>query len=138
MPNHTVTVDASTSPPAIQYSPVFNVAVPLIDRHLEEGRGSKVAVRTVDTEVTYSELADRVNRCGNALKSLGTVHGDRVLMVVKDCPEFFYLFWGAIKAGLVPVPVNTLLIAPDISYTSVTAAKAIVPNVWWAWRAGAE
>jgi acyl-CoA synthetase (AMP-forming)/AMP-acid ligase II len=30
-------------------------------------------------------------------------------MVVKDCPAFFYLFWGAIKAGIVPVPLNTLL-----------------------------
>ena len=34
-------------------------------------------------------------------------------MVVKDCPEFFYLFWGAIKAGIVPVPLNTLLRADD-------------------------
>ncbi len=30
-------------------------------------------------------------------------------MIVKDCPAFFYLFWGAIKAGIVPVPLNTLL-----------------------------
>jgi benzoate-CoA ligase family protein len=37
-------------------------------------------------------------------------------MVVKDCPAFFYLFWGAIKAGIVPVPPNTLLRAPDYAY----------------------
>ncbi len=37
-------------------------------------------------------------------------------MVVKDCPEFFYLFWGAIKAGLVPVPLNTLLRSDDYRY----------------------
>ena len=37
-------------------------------------------------------------------------------MIVKDCPEFFYLFWGAIKAGIVPVPLNTLLRADDYRY----------------------
>ena len=41
--------------------------------------------------------------------SLGLRRGERLLMVVKDCPAFFYLFWGAIKAGIVPVPLNTLL-----------------------------
>lgn len=120
-PDNTVRVDVSASPPEIRFSPVFNTAVPLIDRHLEEGRGNKVAIRTVGEAVTYRELAERVNRCGNALRSLetasgGTVPGDRVLMMVKDCPEFFYLFWGAIKAGLAPVPVNTLLRASDYQY----------------------
>src|SRR5258708_32135815 len=37
-------------------------------------------------------------------------------MVIKDCPEFFYLFWGAIKAGIVPVPLNTELRANDYKY----------------------
>jgi benzoate-CoA ligase family protein len=37
-------------------------------------------------------------------------------MIVKDCPAFFYAFWGAIKAGIVPVPINTLLRAPDYAY----------------------
>ncbi|MBV8391690.1 MAG: benzoate-CoA ligase family protein, partial [Alphaproteobacteria bacterium] len=39
-----------------------------------------------------------------------------LMMVVKDCPGFFYLFWGAIKAGIVPVPPNTLLRAADYAY----------------------
>ena len=79
--------------------PVFNVAVPFIDRHLDEARGDKVAIRADAGDVTYRALAENVNRCGNALRELGLVPGDRVLMVVKDCAEFFYTFWGAIKAG---------------------------------------
>ena len=63
-----------------------------------------------------AELAERVNRAGNALLAQGLKPGDRLLMVVKDCPAFFYLFWGAIKAGIVPVPPNTLLRAPDYAY----------------------
>jgi benzoate-CoA ligase family protein len=94
----------------------FNVAVPFIDRHVGEGRGAKPAIRTAHETVTYGELAARVNRAGNALLGLGLNPGDRMLMMVKDCPTFFYLFWGAIKAGIVPVPPNTLLRAPDYAY----------------------
>ncbi len=95
----------------------FNVAVPFIDRHVAEGRAAKVAILTVHGEdVTYGQLAERVNQAGNALLALGLRPGDRVLMVVKDCPAFFYLFWGAIKAGIVAVPPNTLLRAADYAY----------------------
>ena len=95
----------------------FNVAVPFIDRHMTEARGAKAAIRTVHGEtVTYAELAERVNRAGNALLAQGLKPGDRVLMVVKDCPDFFYVFWGAIKAGIVPIPLNTMLRAADYAY----------------------
>ena len=116
MRGNTVAVDQSTTPSTVRYSPVFNVAVPFVDRHLEESRADKVAIRTVNGDVTYGELAQNVNRCGNLLRSLGVGTGDRVLMVVKDCAEFLYLFWGAIKAGIVPVPVNTMLRAADYQY----------------------
>ncbi|MGI9335190.1 MAG: benzoate-CoA ligase family protein, partial [Gammaproteobacteria bacterium] len=117
MRDHSVSIDRSTTPTGLTFAPAFNVAVPFIDRHLDEGRSDKVAIRMAGGEaVTYGELADKVNRAGNALKNLGIERGDRVLMVVKDCPHFFYLFWGAIKAGLVPVPLNTLLRAPDYRF----------------------
>jgi len=116
MSDFTVTVDRSTSPSAITFAPVFNLAVPMIDRHLDEERGDKVAIRTVDGDVTYAELAERVNRCGNALLDHGLAPGQRMLMIVKDCPEFIYLFYGAVKAGIVPVPLNTLLRTPDYQF----------------------
>jgi len=94
----------------------FNVATAFIDRHLDEGRGDKIAIRAEGGDVTYSMLAAQVNRCANALTDTGLAQGDRVLMIVKDCPAFFYVFWGAIKAGFVPVPVNTLLRAKDFAY----------------------
>ncbi|HET9596255.1 MAG TPA: benzoate-CoA ligase family protein [Anaeromyxobacteraceae bacterium] len=116
MDPRTVTVDRSTSPARIAFPPGFNVAVPFIDRHAAEGRGPKVAIRSAEGDVTYTELAERVNRCGNALLALGVRRGDRLLMVVKDCPEFFYLFWGAVKAGIIPVPLNTMLRADDYRF----------------------
>lgn len=117
MTDHTVKVDQTTKPTALEYSENFNVAPSFIDRHLDEGRGDKVAIRMVGGgEVSYGELAENVNRAGNALAGLGLSAGDRVLMIVKDCPHFHYAFWGAIKAGVVPVPLNTLLRAKDYKF----------------------
>ena len=126
MQSNTVSVDHTRSPPSIQYAPSFNVAVPFIDRHLDEGRADEIAIRTVTGQVTYAQLAARVNRCGNVLHSMGIAAGERMLMIVKDCPEFFYLFWGAIKAGVVPVPVNTLLGAADYQYMIADSGCALV------------
>ncbi len=116
MKDNTVHVDRSRTPAKLTFSPVFNMAVPMIDRHLEEGRADKVFIRTMEEEVTYGELAENVNRCGNALLGLGIAKGERVLMVIKDCPAFFYVYWGAIKAGIVPVALNTLLRSADYRY----------------------
>ena len=116
MRDHTVAVDTSLTPSEIEFSPVYNAAVTFIDRHLEEGRGGKNAILGDGGSVTYAELAANVNRCGNVLANLGLARGERVVMVVKDCAEFFYLFWGAIKAGFVPVPINTMLRAQDLQY----------------------
>jgi benzoate-CoA ligase family protein len=116
MRDNTFIIDGSEDPPAIRTSAQFNVAVPLIDRHQAEGRGAKVAIRTAETQVTFAELAERVNRWGNALGTLGARPSERMLMVIKDCPEFFYLFFGAVKAGVIPVPVNTMLRAADYKF----------------------
>jgi benzoate-CoA ligase family protein len=116
MADNQITVDSAAIPARIGYSDRFNVAVPFIDRHVAEARGGKAAIVGAFGTVTYAALAENVNRCGNALRALGLTPGARVLMMVKDCPEFFYLFWGGIKAGFVPVPLNTLLRAPDYAF----------------------
>ncbi|GAA0291850.1 benzoate-CoA ligase family protein [Rhodovulum strictum] len=100
----------------LAFPPGFNVARVFIDRHLAEGRGAKVAIRTTQGDTTYAELAAGVNRAANLLVSLGIGPGERVLMIVKDSVAFFQLFWGAIKAGVVPVPLNTLLRARDYAF----------------------
>src|SRR5262245_66166068 len=105
----TVEIDTACGPTSLRFSSRFNVAVPFIDRHLAEGRGGKIAIRTIDGDVSFAELAGNVDRCAAGLVDLGLRPGERMLMVVKDCPAFFYLFWGAIKAGIIPVPLNTLL-----------------------------
>lgn len=109
-------IDRSTAPTRLRYGERFNAASWYVDRHLAEGRGGKVAIEQAGTRVTYGQLARRVGQTGNALLGLGLAPGERMLMVVKDCPEFFHFFWGAIKAGIVPVPVSYLVRAKDLAF----------------------
>jgi benzoate-CoA ligase family protein len=124
--------EAAVRAAGIVFADTFNVAVPFIDRHLDAGRAGKVAVRAVDAPdgpevaVTYGELAEAVNRAGNAFAGLELARGDRIVLVVKDAPEFLYAFWGAIKAGFVPVPVNTLLRAKDLAFIFSNSGCAAV------------
>ena len=127
MRDNVVNVDNSTSPATLQFSAEFNVAVPFIDRHLEEGRGAKIVIKVHGGgEVTYAALAEKVNRAGNTLLKLGIIPGDRVLMIVKDAPDFYYIFWGAIKAGIIPVPLNTLLRKKDYAYMLLNSEASCV------------
>jgi benzoate-CoA ligase family protein len=117
MKKHTVQFDKKKFPGKISFSTIFNAAVPMVDRHLGEGRAEKKVIRCVDgATVSYRQLQRRVNQCGNYLLASGFKSGDRILIVLKDCPEFFYLFWGAIKVGVIPVPINTILRSKDYRF----------------------
>lgn len=94
----------------------FNAATYFVDRNLQEGRGDKTAILCGDEKITYRALLENVNRTGNALRRLGLDTEQRVLMALLDCPEFAYTFFGAMKIGSVPVPVNTLLKSQDYAY----------------------
>jgi benzoate-CoA ligase len=102
--------------PPISLPDEFNAAAYFIDRHIDEGRNAKIAIECGDIRVTYGQLAERVDRFGNGLKTLGVRIEERVLLLLLDTPEFAMSFFGAIKIGAVPVPVNTLLKSSDYKY----------------------
>ena len=116
MMDNTVFVDVSVHPSDLVFSENFNAAVPFIDRHLEDGRGTKPAIITEEITWTYEDLAVAVNQAGNCLQSMGLAKGDRLMMVVTDGPEFISTFFGSIKIGVVPIAVNTMLRVSDYSY----------------------
>ena len=133
MKHNIVRVDETVAPAGLVFSDVFNAAIPFIDRHLEAGRGDKAAIRTVDGETSYRALAEQVARSGNALLAAGIGPGDRLLMVVKDCPDFVACFFGAVKAGIVPVPVNTMMRPEDYSFViDDSGCAGIVYSREWA------
>ena len=94
----------------------FNAAAYFVDRNVDEGRSQKIAIECGDRRVTYGELHALVNRAGNGLRSLGVRMEERVFLLLPDLPEFAACFFGAIKIGAVPVPVNTLLKPHDYQY----------------------
>ena len=87
----------------------FNAAQWLIDRHAEDGRGDRVAVRCLGTETTYSELRVELWRVQSMLTEVGVGPEDRVVMVVQDDLAFPAWFLGAQRSGVIPVPVSTML-----------------------------
>jgi benzoate-CoA ligase family protein len=88
----------------------------LLDRNLEAGRQDKAAILCGDQTVTYSALHARACGVGAALRDLGVERGERVLLVMDDCPSFPAVFLGAMRIGAVPVPVNPLYRPDDYPY----------------------
>jgi benzoate-CoA ligase family protein len=98
-------------------STTFNAATYFIDRHVAEGRGDAIAIECGDRRITYRELREHVNRVGTVLKhDLDVRPEERVLLLMLDVPETIYAFFGAIKIGAVPVPLNTLWTISDYEY----------------------
>ena len=105
----------------------YNAAVDLIERNLAAGLAAKPAFIDDRTTLTYGELAERVDRAANALRGLGLEPEQRVMLAMLDTVDFPVAFLGAIKAGILPVPVNTLLTAADYDFMlSDSRAKALI------------
>src|SRR5215470_14999544 len=94
----------------------FNLTDYFVDRHIREGRATKVAIRCGESIRTYREVAADVNRVGNALLGLGLQGGERVLLLLPDCPWFAAAYFGAIKIGAVAVPTSTAARSEDYDY----------------------
>ena len=94
----------------------FNMADYFLYHNLEEGRENKTCLYFEDRKWNYGETARLSNRAGNALRELGVEIEDRVLMVLPDCPEFVWTWFGAVRIGAVITMVNPLLPASDYEY----------------------
>ena len=92
----------------------YNAAVDLVGRNA--GRGAKIAYIDDAGTCTYAELAERVDRAANALLGMGLAREDRIGIAMLDSADWVALFLGAIKAGIVPVAMNTLLTPKDYEY----------------------
>ena len=91
-----------------------NAANYFVDRHLHEGRGDKLAFREADgaeRSITYGQLAALSAQAAGAFGRAGVRREERAALLMLDQIELPVLFWGALKAGVVPIPLNTLLSA---------------------------
>jgi len=93
----------------------FNAGTWLIDRHVEEGRGARTAIRYRGQSTTYDTLQKLCERVSSGLRVFGVRPGERVAMVMLDSPEFFATFLGAMRIGAIPVLTNPLLPGRDLA-----------------------
>ncbi|WP_425404533.1 benzoate-CoA ligase family protein [Hwanghaeella sp.] len=84
----------------------YNASAILFD-NLDKGLAEKIAVYSDEGNRTYAALCEEACRYGNALLSLDLKRGDRVLIVLNDGPAYPAAAFGAIRAGLVPIFLNT-------------------------------
>jgi 4-hydroxybenzoate-CoA ligase/benzoate-CoA ligase len=112
----------------------YNATVDLLERNLAQP--DRPAFRQDGRVTTYGALCERADRAGNALRALGVQMEQRVLLCMLDTPDLPAVFWGAMKAGLVPVPVNTLLTTADYEYLlrdsrarALVVSSALLPKV---------
>ncbi len=124
--NYSIT-DHNVVPPKITIPREYNAAFDLLGRNLDAGRGSKIAYIDDHGEITYADLDKRSNRFGSALASIGIQQEQRLLICAQDCIDWPVAFLGAIKAGVIPVAVNTLLTSGDYAHMlSDSRAKVAV------------
>jgi 4-hydroxybenzoate-CoA ligase len=94
----------------------YNAVTWLLDRNVDEGRGDKLAYTDTVSELTYGGLQRQTRRVANLLRRLGVRREERVAMIMLDTVDFPMVFLGAIRAGVVPVPLNTLLTTDQYAY----------------------
>jgi benzoate-CoA ligase len=94
----------------------FNAADYFIDRNIRQGRGHKIAIYSEHRNYTYNDIQKMVNKTANAMRDLGLRVEDKIMILMLDVPQFFAIFWGAVKIGAVPIPVNTMLTPSDYEF----------------------
>jgi long-chain acyl-CoA synthetase len=106
-------------PPSLNYPPLA------FDRLLAETAakhpnqpaiifGGRVGSRILDKSLTYRQLDEQVNRFAAALQQMGLKEGDRVGIVLPNCPQFVIAFFGAMRAGGIAVPCNFMYSGPEL------------------------
>src|SRR5271168_976585 len=99
-----------------EISGAYNAVTYLLDRNIDEGRADKLAYTDTVSELTYRDLQRQSCRVANMLRRLGVRREERVAMIMLDTVDFPAVFLGAIRAGVVPVPLNTLLTSEQYAY----------------------
>jgi benzoate-CoA ligase family protein len=110
------TVQSSNLPGAPTVPRDYNFAADILKRNLEAGRGDKIAFIDDRGKYSYGDLAERVERFGHVLRGLGMRSEERVLICLADTIDWPTAFLGAIKAGIIAIPVNTLMTEDDYRF----------------------
>src|SRR4051812_25932459 len=87
-----------------------------VDRHRRDGGGARVAFRDPWRSLTYTGLEIATRQFAGALQTAEIGRERRIVLLLQDTIDFPIAFWGALRAGVVPVPINTLLTPETVAY----------------------
>jgi 4-hydroxybenzoate-CoA ligase len=94
----------------------YNAASDFVDANVDQGRAGKIAFIDPTRTLTYGELEAATCRLGRGLRALGLDQESRVALILLDTVDYPVAFWGAIRAGIVPIPLNTMLTTSQYGY----------------------
>lgn len=94
----------------------YNAVQDMVDRNVTRGLGDKIAFADPQRSLTHGELQCASNRMANVLNELRVGRETRVALLLYDDVDYPVAFWGAIRAGVVPVCLNTLLTRAQYDY----------------------
>ncbi|MPZ86262.1 MAG: benzoate-CoA ligase family protein [Actinophytocola sp.] len=93
----------------------FNAAEYLLDRHVRDGHGDRLAVVCGSTSLSYAELADETRRVAAGFRAIGVRPEERVMLCMADGVELLTGILGAMYLGAVPVPVSTMVTGGELA-----------------------
>jgi 4-hydroxybenzoate-CoA ligase len=115
----------------------YNAVADFVDANVVRGLGDKLAFVDPDRSLTYGELQSRSIRFSNSLRALGLEQEDRIALLLHDTVDYPVAFWGAIRAGIVAIPLNTYLNSAQYTYiladsraTALVAAAPLAQDIW--------
>ena len=118
---------SATGNPALALPERYNAGVGFLDGALEKGWGERIAIRAPGRQWTYAQLNEMANRTGNALRALGVEMEQRVALLLYDSVELAASFFGGVKIGAAPIPLNTQLRPQDYQYVlNDSRARALI------------
>ncbi|MCC6946639.1 MAG: benzoate-CoA ligase family protein [Bradyrhizobiaceae bacterium] len=94
----------------------YNAVSDFVDANVERGLGNKLAFSDGARKLTYGQLQENTFRFAGALRALGFKQESRVALLLLDTVDFPVAFWGSIRAGVVCIPLNTLLTSEQYEY----------------------
>ncbi|WP_291851258.1 benzoate-CoA ligase family protein [Bradyrhizobium sp.] len=117
---------------------IYNAGRILYD-NLAHGRGDRLALTGPGGQRSYAQLCAEASQWGHGFRSLGLRRGDRILMLLDDTPAYPAAFFGAVRAGFVPLLINTLT-PPDLLqfYLADSAAAVAVTDAEFVARFDAQ
>jgi 4-hydroxybenzoate-CoA ligase len=105
----------------------YNAVSDFVDANVERGLADKIAFTDPQRTLSYGELQAATCRFGRGLRTLGLRQESRIVLILLDTVDFPIAFWGAIRAGIIPVPLNTLLTPEQYAYMlEDSRAEAVV------------